>query len=378
MRLGADAESVCVELDAPTAVAGAELKSGEMLVGDPRGVYREASTGRILYHPRQHPHAGWVSKWLNEHPEWAPIAPEPRRHDDRPWMTALEMQLSALRMARRAVSAWAGNADKDLAYQSDYEAARLLPTCQPFAWQDDTVKAVWLASKSIPADSYFSPTLLPDGLQACWWWLGWPLPIKLKDRAFTEDEGFDADHITAVLVAYGPNNTLLCVDFRMWKPHGPAATSFFVIPRGTSLAEMAGGRAITTVDGQTAQPTPRALAMGRFILAGCAWLQQRIASCGSGHIERHRRKQIAREYDVPMPSDVKVIQLRRTEPSAQQSRSDNSHPVDWSCRWIVNGHWRNQPYANGERKLIYIMPFVKGPDNKPLRVPSHTVYQVSR
>ena len=38
---------------------------------------------------------------------------------------------------------------------------------------------------------------------------------------------------------------------------------------------------------------------------------------------------------------------------------------------------QKQPYK-AEQKLIYIMPFVKGPADKPLRVPTHTVYQVSR
>jgi hypothetical protein len=77
-----------------------------------------------------------------------------------------------------------------------------------------------------------------------------------------------------------------------------------------------------------------------------------------------------------VPSGVRVVQLRRSEPN---SRLDvrTHQPVDWSCRWIVGGHWRNQPYKDST-KLIYIMPYVKGPEDKPLRVPTHTVYQVSR
>lgn len=70
-----------------------------------------------------------------------------------------------------------------------------------------------------------------------------------------------------------------------------------------------------------------------------------------------------------------MIQLRRTE--AQPHPTADGENVEWSCRWIVNGHWRNQPYKD-ERKLIYIMPYVKGPDDMPLKVPTHTVYQVSR
>ena len=45
----------------------------------------------------------------------------------------------------------------------------------------------------------------------------------------------------------------------------------------------------------------------------------------------------------------------------------------------MSGHWRNQFYATtGQRKLIYIMPFVKGPADKPMRTDERKVYQVSR
>lgn len=46
-----------------------------------------------------------------------------------------------------------------------------------------------------------------------------------------------------------------------------------------------------------------------------------------------------------------------------------------TIRFIVRGHWRNQPFGQGreQRKLIFIKPYYKGPDladlvNKPYAV----------
>lgn len=68
-----------------------------------------------------------------------------------------------------------------------------------------------------------------------------------------------------------------------------------------------------------------------------------------------------------MPSEVTIIQYRRTE-TFQQYSGESS--VEWSHRWIVRGHWRWQPFKNLEGKddvkRIWIAPFMKGPDDKPL------------
>ena len=37
-------------------------------------------------------------------------------------------------------------------------------------------------------------------------------------------------------------------------------------------------------------------------------------------------------------------------------------------RWVVRGHWRNQPWGPGRelRRPVYILPHIKGPDGAPL------------
>ena len=64
---------------------------------------------------------------------------------------------------------------------------------------------------------------------------------------------------------------------------------------------------------------------------------------------------------------VTVLTLRRARyqrPDGQPSK------IEWSHRWPVHGHWRNQPYKDkktGNRfySQIWINPYIKGPDDKP-------------
>lgn len=70
--------------------------------------------------------------------------------------------------------------------------------------------------------------------------------------------------------------------------------------------------------------------------------------------------------------------LRRTLVEASAT-TDGSTLIEWSHRWIVSGHWRNQWYpSSGTHELTYILPYVKGPDDKPLRISTAEVFVVNR
>ena len=70
--------------------------------------------------------------------------------------------------------------------------------------------------------------------------------------------------------------------------------------------------------------------------------------------------------------EVVVFTLRRASNTPEYEGEERD--VQWSHRWIVQGHWRNQPYVEktdqGDKRTIYrqiwISPYVKGPDGKPL------------
>jgi hypothetical protein len=77
-----------------------------------------------------------------------------------------------------------------------------------------------------------------------------------------------------------------------------------------------------------------------------------------------------------LPGRVTVIELRRRAPGAAPSTST---PVEWDHRWLVRGHWRNQRFGPGrtQTRKIWISGFVKGPEDKPLKV-TDKVYTLSR
>ena len=70
-------------------------------------------------------------------------------------------------------------------------------------------------------------------------------------------------------------------------------------------------------------------------------------------------------------SDVRLIRLRQPKRAPGETDADvERRKVDWTHRWIVGGHtaWRRCGPQKRDRRLVYIAPFVKGPDDKPLVV----------
>ena len=65
---------VGVVLESETRIGGQVVPAGGLLLGDPRGVYQDAETGKVLYQPRDPRLIGGLipvwREWLVEHPEW--------------------------------------------------------------------------------------------------------------------------------------------------------------------------------------------------------------------------------------------------------------------------------------------------------------------
>lgn len=110
--------------------------------------------------------------------------------------------------------------------------------------------------------------------------------------------------------------------------------------------------------GQPANSTLAQLLQAFWILSG-----QRIAKADSRPVERHSRKR-AERAGFSIPEDgIRVVTLRRPETGPTPA----SGLVDWSHRWIVSGHWRNQWYpSQEEHRPKWIDAYEKGPDDKPL------------
>ena len=71
---------------------------------------------------------------------------------------------------------------------------------------------------------------------------------------------------------------------------------------------------------------------------------------------------------------VKVIKLRAAK---NKGLEHQGKVVDWSCRWIVSGHWHLYHYKDGIRSR-WVFPYPKGPVGKPLKLPRARVWAVVR
>jgi hypothetical protein len=83
-----------------------------------------------------------------------------------------------------------------------------------------------------------------------------------------------------------------------------------------------------------------------------------------------RRRSIRAGYDL---RDVVVVTLRRRRSQPDLDADDES--VNWSHRWMVEGHWRNQWLPSvGAHRLQWIASYVKGPENLPLVLKRRVIF----
>lgn len=117
------------------------------------------------------------------------------------------------------------------------------------------------------------------------------------------------------------------------------------------------------------KPTP----LTKHLQALLRLMQQHIALRSQGRPERRLRRRMARA-DLPVRSIV-IVRLRRPDaPSDPEHRA-----VEWSHRWLVSGHWRNQYYpSTGTHRQVFINPYIKGPPDAPLEVRKTRVFDWSR
>lgn len=91
-------------------------------------------------------------------------------------------------------------------------------------------------------------------------------------------------------------------------------------------------------------------------------MQQQLAAKEHFRSERHQRREMRR---IAFPErETLVVRLRRER---HGETADEHGPANYSHRFIVSGHWRNQWYPKAEEhRQIWISPYVKGDESLPL------------
>jgi hypothetical protein len=106
------------------------------------------------------------------------------------------------------------------------------------------------------------------------------------------------------------------------------------------------------------------------------FMDQRILVSAQHEAERHTRKRVQRQGYEHVPL-VRVIELRRRQ--GRPAPKGEHETIAWAHQWIVSGHWRQQWYPSlNANQPRWIMPYVKGPEDKPLKPPRAKVFAVVR
>jgi len=95
-----------------------------------------------------------------------------------------------------------------------------------------------------------------------------------------------------------------------------------------------------------------------------AFLEQRILLSSRFLADRASRRRNKRARQSPISEEIRVVRLRHMSYHGDGENYD----AQWTCQWIVRGHWRNQWHpSRKEHHPKWIAPYVKGPEDKPLR-----------
>lgn len=101
------------------------------------------------------------------------------------------------------------------------------------------------------------------------------------------------------------------------------------------------------------------------------WLllsQRNVTDVSEESLPRAARRRAEHECSH---STVRVVRLPR-----RASHGDGTRDVDWHHRWIVRGHWRQQPWGPERKRVrpVWIAPYVKGPEDAPMLDVAHRLF----
>jgi hypothetical protein len=284
---------------------------------------------------------------------------------------AIEKQWLVYDRLMRYPDSWTDYAESREGNLIVQESARFIPhilaASEPFFWAEDICALVEAAA---PTLEHWSPRpedfLCPYGFS----WFARPLHLPVPEELPPIDlHGF----------LWGPireKGILLTGIIRAPQPVGYWCGAISICGWGHDLltAEWIGPEPASVF-------VTRSQLQRQYIAAALLFMGQRLATRSTERLPRHVLRRLPRQHpetERPLErTEIAVIRLRR--PAAARGEADGE-PVDWSCRWIVGGHWRNQACGTGRgaHRPVWIAPHLKGPEDKPLKVPARRLFAVVR
>jgi hypothetical protein len=119
--------------------------------------------------------------------------------------------------------------------------------------------------------------------------------------------------------------------------------------------------------------------MKKFVCASGTFMRQKLMAVERVPLERHARKRLAKLGNPKEQDHVSVVSLRRSASKEKSHQTDVQSSREFAWQWTVRGHVRQQFYATlNEHLPVYIHPYLKGPEDKPLKPRSTPIYSVSK
>lgn len=268
------------------------------------------------------------------------------------------------RMTRSDYSRWVRDA-----YEMPYRA-------DPFFVDREVCPTIYQLGNEIPNDYALSATDFP--VSTGFILLANPFWVHTRKNspysAFSWQAGGER-----VFVAWWINNikTGWMIGAILNIPYGQSFNS--VIEEGTEIRER--GEIVASDDNEVDSQFDTALEYRIKAFAGTLiFMNSKLTTTTEFSLPRQVRRRM--ETVVRPETSVRVVSLRKTE---QQNRYEGDvGSIEFTHRFIVNGHWRKQCMVTAEHengrcwhRPTWIAPFIKGPNNKPLAMPQ-TIYNVMR
>jgi len=194
--------------------------------------------------------------------------------------------------------------------------------------------------------------------------------VLMPDGSLPGERNFEWDpadpHPRAHEVPRDARDPSIAIAFQ-WAVQGHRITihAWSVSPRMTILMESADIAEGERIDGVFATQ----------VQCICRLMAERVTVARGEPTPKPARRRAERASLAPSAT-IRVVELRR--PDGASSGAEHG-AVEWQTRWIVGGHWRRHWWPKlREHRQTWIAPYVKGPADKPLVLPAHTVYAFDR
>lgn len=256
---------------------------------------------------------------------------------------------------------------------------RELQTGDTFFVSPSIVQSLAVASEDVPIGSRLSIDMIPT--HAGWAWLGAPLLLPVIGESGWTDAAFDGvlhfrgfswELQEVVLVGEEPAGVLneVAISFYVERRDADRVIDFYSFLDWPFSEPWDGWN---SSDRMVQAFDMIGTDLRKFIYCFFAFLSQRITVATPLRADRATRRRIS-QWQGPEPL-VNVVELRRRDHRPHET--DDHRDVEWSCQWIVRGHWHRYRTKDGLQPR-WVSPYVKGPDDKPLKRPRAEVFAVVR